>query len=83
MFGVRSFIFQNFFPVKARAYPTFQSVTNPYSCTVAQRDILVISGQTIRLVYPLLTSPIVSGLDLLSRKEFISEFEFIEMQHKH
>lgn len=33
---------------QASAYPTFQSVTNPYSCTVANKDILVLAGQTIR-----------------------------------
>jgi len=33
---------------QASAYPTFQSVTNPYSCSVANREILVLSGETIR-----------------------------------
>jgi len=32
---------------KTRVYPTFQSVTNPYSFTCAGRDILIVAGQTV------------------------------------
>jgi DNA polymerase delta subunit 2 len=32
---------------QASAYPTFQSVTNPYSCVVGGREVLILSGQTI------------------------------------
>ena len=31
----------------AGLYPTLACVTNPYSCTLAGRSILVVSGQTI------------------------------------
>jgi len=33
---------------QARAYPTFQSVTNPYSFNCGGREILVLGGQTVR-----------------------------------
>ncbi|XP_023338369.1 DNA polymerase delta subunit 2 [Eurytemora carolleeae] len=32
---------------QASVFPTFQSVTNPYSCSVGGREVLVLSGQSI------------------------------------
>jgi len=50
---------------QACAYPTFQSVTNPYSCAVGGRDILVLAGQTVQDVE--MNSDLTNPIDILEK----------------
>jgi len=51
---------------QASAYPTFQSVTNPYSCHVGGRDVLVLAGQTV--------SDVVKNSDLTEPIDILEHF---------
>ena len=52
--------------LQTRAYPTFQSVTNPYSFVCGGRDVLVIGGETLR-----------SGFYKSKLWQLIDDFDFI------
>jgi len=50
---------------QTRAYPTFQSVTNPYSFVCGGRDVLVIGGETLRDV--MRNSDLVDSVEILEK----------------